>query len=154
MSATTAGALKALLESGGFGIPFYRDRAPKDQGLPFGVITEAIAVTPAKMGDLGDPAADLFVDEMVQVSIYETWRGPDGRVTENYMLASGVFRLLRGARLTTPHPGVVIVTGYRRVPDVAGTAPDTAGLGSVPTGDRGANVVATHFTGMVRRQAG
>jgi hypothetical protein len=152
MAATTTGAFKAHLEAGGFGIAFYRDRAPKDAVLPFGVITEGIAQTPDGGGDLGDTDAERWVAELVQVSVYEQWRDAEGKAAESYTLPDGVWRRLEGARMTTPKPGTVKVTGRRRVPAVEGTSQDT-GLLSAVNGVDGANVVANHFTCTFRRTA-
>jgi hypothetical protein len=151
MAATTSGALKAWLEGGDLGLPFFRDRAPKDQGLPFGVITEAIAITPVRTGDFGDQTAERVVDEMAQVSVYEVWRTADGRPAEDYERPGKVYKRLHGAVLSTPKPGVVKVTGERRTPDVAGPQADTSGLAAVQSGADGSNVVASHFTVMIRR---
>lgn len=152
MSATTAGALKAHLEAGELGLAFYRDRAPQEAALPYGVISEAISITPIPMGDKGDPAADLQVDEQAQVSVYETWRGSDGKPAEDYPMPGRVHRRLEGARLETPKPGVVTVIGRRRLLEVEGRNQDTGSLGGLTTPD-GANVVANHITVLIRRDA-
>jgi hypothetical protein len=133
-------------------LAFYRDRAPKDAVLPFGVITEGIAMTPDGGGDLGDQTAERWVAELAQVSVYEQWRDAAGQASERYDLPDAIWRRLEGARLTTPKPGTIKVTGRRRVPAVEGTSQDT-GLLSAVNGVDGANVVANHFTVTIRRTA-
>lgn len=165
MAATTSGALKAWLEAPSPGNPyhtgmaFYRDRAPRDSEgalavtLPFGVITEAIAVTPVPMGDLGDQDADRQVLELAQVSIYEVWRDVEGKPAEQYDLPTKVWRRLEGARLVDgPKPATVKVTGRRRLPAIDGTS-QNVGLLSAVGGVDGANVVANHFTVTIARDA-
>jgi hypothetical protein len=153
MAATTAGALKAWLEAGSLGISFFRDRAPKDQALPFGVIQEAISIVPIPMGDHSDQTADRQVTEQAQVSIYEVWRDATGKPAERYDLPSLVYRRLEGALLVDgPHHGRVKVIGARRQPDVEGPNANTGTI-AVDSGTDGANVVANHFTVAIRRDA-
>lgn len=162
MSATTAGAIKAHMESAGLGIAFYRDRMPPDAAIPCGVILEAVVIVPVKHGDFGDLSADRWVVETAQVSLYQAWRGADGHPGETYPLADQIHRRLHGSRLegyavgNAPSKRIhgVTVVGYRRMVDV-----DQKGnMASTPLGagveeGEGANVIAHHYTIEVRRDA-
>jgi hypothetical protein len=140
MSATTGGALKAHLESFARGVPWYRDRAPQDAVLPFGIIQEAISVVPLAMGDTTDQTAERVVQEEAQVTLYQVWRGADGKPAEQYPLAEAIYKDLQGARLAT-HPkqvsGVKVTGMVRRLevdnPNGSAVRADTTD---------GANVVA------------
>lgn len=128
MSATTAGAMKAHLERAGLGLAWFRDRAPQDQALPFGVIQEGISRTSDRDGDHTDPAARHGVREQVQVAVYDLWRDGTGKAAERYDLPDALHRALHGAVLTdlpSGRPGFVRVDGYVRIPQVDG--PGSAG---------------------------
>lgn len=104
MAATTSGALKAYLESLGMGLQWYRDGAPKGTKMPYGVITEDIGSTEEAFGDFGDPNADVPVQELVQLDLYELARsGPSAGgatpVAESYTARDTISRRLRGVRL-------------------------------------------------------
>lgn len=99
MAATTAGALKAKIESLGLSISAYRDQPPPGQSLPLVVIQESIATTP-------DPLEDGVLTtgvEMVQVDLHEAIG------SENYALAPGIIAGLHGARLTSVGTKLVYV---------------------------------------------
>lgn len=144
MSATTSGALKAHLERAGLGLPFFRDAAPQDQVLPFGVIQEAVAVVPDRDGDLGEqgPGAHSAAEE-AQVTVFQEWRTTDGRAAEAYDLPDRVLRTLHGARLTTAPATVYGVRVGGRV-----RFPPASSAGASPNG---ANVVQDVFTLTIRR---
>jgi hypothetical protein len=151
MSATTGGALKAHLESPdlALGVAVFRDRAPKDQRLPFIVVTEGIAITPERHGDHQDPAANPGVSEVAQVSLFQAWRGSDGKPAEDYTLARKVYRALHGSKLLTAPTTVygVAVSLWTRVPAVDGPP----GRGAAPGAAEAANVVHDAFTLTIRR---
>lgn len=117
MAASTAGAIKALLESAGLGIPFYRDAAPPGQALPYGTITEAISITSdAAFSSLDDPAH--HVTEEVQVDVWQQWRSPTTRaLTESYTLPDAVTLALEGGLLTAlpTYGGHVTLAGRQRL---------------------------------------
>lgn len=101
MAATTATALKQLVEGGGLGLSGYRDAAPSDATAPFVVITEGISVVPDRTG--GDGLKDDTATENVQMDLYETYvndSNPAAPVlAESYTLAAGLRRLIHGASL-------------------------------------------------------
>lgn len=101
MSGTLAGAVKAVVEAAGLGLPCYRDRAPADAPLPFAVITEGIGRVAEPSGDFGDPAREHEVREQVQVDVWQAWKAADGTRLERYGLAEAVGRALHGATLPT-----------------------------------------------------
>lgn len=162
MSATTAGAIKAHLESAGFGIAFYRDRMPADAAIPCGIVLEGVVTVPVKGGDYGDTTAPRWVVETCQVSLYQAWRTADGHPGEDYTLPDGIFKRLHGSRLegyaggNAPSKQIhgVTVIGHRRMPavDQRGNMAATPLGAGVEEGD-GANVVAHHYTIEVRRDA-
>lgn len=105
MAATTAGAIKAFIESLGLGVSVYRDGPRPGQGLPYIVVTESISTVPSvsAAGDYGDPDASVVVSEQVQVDIVQAARDSAGRNVERYDLPPLVYRALHGAQLTA-HP--------------------------------------------------
>lgn len=103
MAATTAGALKAKLESLGLGISAYRDQPPPGQALPYVVIGESISLIP-------DPLEDGQLTtgtEQVQVDLYEQLG------LENYALAAGIEAGLHGQRLALVGAKLVYVVLVR-----------------------------------------
>lgn len=102
MSATTAGALKALIEAGGLGLAAYRDEAPKSATYPHVLVHEAISLVPSlansRYDRAGTPPAGI---ETVQVSLWQQSRGSDGAVAESYSLPDDLASLLDGAQLAT-----------------------------------------------------
>lgn len=99
MAASTSGALKAYVEGLGLGLAVYRDQAPKDAPLPFVTVIEDLTTTLNADGDLGDHGAQQTVRELVQVSLWQTWRDSAGRVAETYGLGPTLAARLRGAQL-------------------------------------------------------
>lgn len=85
MAATTAGAIKARLESLGTSVPFFRDGPRTGQECPFGVITEAVAITldTTANGDFGDPSAGISIIETATVDIVQNARSKTGATTKN-----------------------------------------------------------------------
>lgn len=115
MSATTAGAVKAHLEAAGTGIPWFRDLAPQDQALPFGTIQEGISLTLDRDGDHQDPNATQGVREGAQVTIFQAFRGADGKAAEDFTLVGRVIKALHGTRLVTSPTTTYGVTVRGRV---------------------------------------
>lgn len=118
MSASSSGALKAWLESQGLGISFYRDRAPDNQALPYGTISEGISITSEPAFNAHDDP-EGHVREVVQVDLWEQWRNPTtGAVTESYTLADATVLALDGKRATTAPTwvgGMTVVGSVRLV---------------------------------------
>lgn len=120
MAATTAGAIKAYLESLGSGVPFFRDGPRPEQAPPYGVVQEAMPITwnATANGDFGDPAAPIYVTEVVTVDLIQRARTKATAVTarnaERYGLAESVARALHGCRLPA-HPAPVTAV---RVQDI------------------------------------
>lgn len=102
MSARTATAVKAFLETLGLGVPVYADQAPAGKVPPFLVALELPqGATPDQHGDFGDPAADEAVTELAQVDVVQRLRDSAGRQADDPALADRVAVALRGARLPT-----------------------------------------------------
>jgi hypothetical protein len=148
MSATTAGALKAYIETLGLGVTVFRDRAPKDAPLPLVIIQEGISMVPDRDGDFGDPAAVHGVAEQAQVSLFQAWRKPDGTAGETYTLPGDLVASLQGAQLPTAPTRVygVRVIGKVRIPGI-----DAPGGGAVADNADGGNVIHDAITVELRR---
>lgn len=130
MAATTAGAVKAYVESLGLSIAAYRDGAPtNDDGTvaapyPHLVIQEGIGYSPDRSGDFGDQAAVRTVTELVQCDLYQLARTltaatPGSANAENYTLHGALVKRLHGARLGAiglQHVDGCRVVGGRRWP--------------------------------------
>ena len=116
MSASTAGALKALLESGGLGVAVYRDRAVENATLPHVTVSEGIAITSEGVFSAFDDP-ERHVVELAQVDVWQQWRHPTSRtVLESYTLPDAVLSLLQGNRLSTaptPVMGMVVQSMVR-----------------------------------------
>lgn len=116
MSATSAGAIKAYIETLGLGLPVFRDRAPDNQALPYITITEAISIVPEPaFNSYDDP--DGHVRELAQVDLWQQWRHEGGGVAENYSLPDALTKALDGRRTTTAPTwvGGMTVTGVVRL---------------------------------------
>jgi hypothetical protein len=98
LSASSAGAVKTLVESLGLGLAAYRDAPPEDTALPYVTVVEAIALTPDDSGDDGEGAT---CRELVQVDLWQKWRNDDKSLAESYSLADGLARGLHGGALNT-----------------------------------------------------
>ena len=97
-SATTAGAVKVLIEGAGLGLAAYRDRVPEDVNLPYVSIMEGLALIPDKL-ETSD-GGYRTCREIVQIDLWQQWRDPSSRaITENYTLAPALTRLLEGSNL-------------------------------------------------------
>lgn len=120
MSASTAGALKAYIETLGLGVAAFRDVAPDNQPLPYIVIQEGISVrSEPAFNSYDDP--EVHVSEAAQVVVCQQWRDPlTGAVVESYTLADAVQRALDGKRTTTAPTWVGGMTASAgvRIPDV------------------------------------
>lgn len=124
MSATTAGAVKATVEAAGLGLSAYMDGAPERAPLPQVVVQQGVAAPTEPHGDLGDPAADVRVAELVQVDLWQQARTPDpnrpGRTVnaEDPSLADRLHRALHGSRLPTAPTSVAgcVVIARTRTP--------------------------------------
>jgi hypothetical protein len=120
MAATTAGALKARLESLGTSVPFFRDGPRPGQEPPFGVITEALSIglDTNGNGDYGDPTAEINIVETCTVDIIQTARTKattvTAKVTERYGLVELFAHALHGHPLPA-HPAKVTAV---RVQDI------------------------------------
>lgn len=99
MSATSAGAIKAYIESLGLALPTFRRQAPPEQVLfPYVTVQEAISLVTDLSGDEADPDARVTARELVQVDLWEQRRQSDGS-GERYGLPALLLRRLRAARL-------------------------------------------------------
>lgn len=124
MAASTAGAVKALCESLGLGVPFYRDEAPERVAgvptpYPYGTIREQISLVPEAAFNQYDDE-DGHVRELVQVDLWQQKKNPaTGERLEDFTLADRLVAGLRGAQLPEapwPTAGIEVV-GAPRVPD-------------------------------------
>lgn len=112
MAATTAGAIKAYLESLSFGVPVFRDGPRPGQGLPYIVVTEAVStgVDGTGNGDYGDPAATLQITEIATVDLVQQARiktaAGTTRSAERYGLAEAIAHALNHTTLPA-HPATV-----------------------------------------------
>lgn len=99
MSASTSGAIKALLEGAGLGVAIFRDRAPEGAQRPYVTVSEALFVTPEPaFSQFDDPEG--HVNERVQVGIWQDARSNATRgVTEDYSLPDAVMLALKAAGL-------------------------------------------------------
>lgn len=114
MSATTAGALKAFLETQSLGVSIHRDRPPASTAEPFITISEAISVTPEPAFNQHDDP-DGHVSELAQVDIWQKWRTDTNTIGENYTLVDAVCLALRGVRLSTAPTHVSGISVLNRV---------------------------------------
>lgn len=96
----TTGAVKALIESAGFGVMVVRDRLGKSYRPPAIVLSDQVSVTTRQHGDFSDPNASQAVSEMVTVDLFQMWRNSAGMVGESQTLADDLHKLLNGAILT------------------------------------------------------
>lgn len=96
MAATTAGALKALIESLGLSLSAYRDEAPAGTARPYVTIIEEIAL----IADSSEDGKAGTAVETAQVDLWQNWHNPTtGAVAESYTLAPALKRGIDGARL-------------------------------------------------------
>lgn len=117
MSATTAGSLKAYIESLGLGISVYRDRPPNGKEVPYITVSESISTVPEIAFNVFDDS-EGHVSELAQVDIWQRWRDNEtGVVEESYTLADAVYKALNGARLSTApsHVSGVLVQNMVRL---------------------------------------
>jgi hypothetical protein len=111
VSASTAGAVKARIESLGLSLAAYRDGAPiqpdgsvKASSYPFAVVHEGVALEWERHGDTGDPNAHDAVSELVQVDVYQLARrlvAGGSQNVENYALPEQIVNGLRSATSLT-----------------------------------------------------
>lgn len=147
MAATLSGAAKAFIEGMGLSLSVYRDRAPKDEPLPFVVVQEGISIDTIQMGDYSDTDAERVVAELIQVTLFQEWRKADGKAGESYTLAADLHRKLHGSQFGGHAPKNVqgvTVQNHVRLPSVDGP-------GSTTDAADGANVVQDVLTLRVRR---
>ncbi|MFD4572098.1 hypothetical protein ACFWNK_01795 [Streptomyces sp. NPDC058417] len=120
MAATTAGAIKARIESLALGVPVFRDGPRDGQGEPYIVVQEGLpaALDLRANGDFGDPSAEINIAETVVIDLVQRARVKTGpattRVTERYGLAEAIARALHGQPLPA-HPAKVTAV---RVQDI------------------------------------
>ena len=103
MSASTAGAVKAHIESLGLRMPVFRDGAGDRTDPPYVTVQEGIGYDTEAHGDTGDPDADMGVAELVQVDVYlparrRTATGLTANA-ESYTVPDRVHRGLHGATI-------------------------------------------------------
>jgi len=99
VAATTAGALKAYIESLGLGIPAFRRVAPPEHKVPpYITVQDTLNLSADRSGDQGDPDARMTGSELVQVDLWESVHATDGS-GERYGLPALLLRHLRNARL-------------------------------------------------------
>lgn len=119
MAASTAGALKALVEGAGLSLAAYRDLAPERATLPYVVVNEAIAIVPTASSARFDRAGTAPTGrETAQVSLWQRWRNPEtGAMAESYTLPDALIELLDGAQLSAApsHVWGVLVLSSRRI---------------------------------------
>lgn len=116
MSASTAGAIKAHLETLGLGVAVHRDEAPEDATLPYIVVTEGISIT---RDATFNPRTDDMARELVQIDVYDLKRNAANQVTESYTLPDAVRVGVNGVRLATAPKKVygMVWVGSARIPD-------------------------------------
>lgn len=119
MAATTAGALKAYIETLGLSLAVYRDKAPEDATGKYVRVHEAVTISPRQSGDFGDPNAGRQVTEEVQLDLFQPIRDANLAVVEDYTLPDTLIRKLHGAHLTAApkHVYGVRVLNSTRFPD-------------------------------------
>lgn len=109
MAATTAGAIKARLESLAFGVPVFRDGPRPGQAEPYIVVQEGLPAT-IDLTAAGDAGGDPQVNETVVVDLVQRARAKTGAVTakstERYGLAEAIAAALHGHGLPA-HPAKV-----------------------------------------------
>lgn len=97
MAATSAGAVKAIIEGAGLGLAAYRDAMPDLTKLPTVTIDELVSVIPERHGDAFQPNGHHGEIEDLRVHLWQRWRGADGRPAETYALTRQLVRALRTA---------------------------------------------------------
>jgi len=117
MAASTAGAVKARLESLAFGVPVFRDGPREGQAEPYIVVQEGMPSTfdARAAGDAGaDPQIiETLTGDLVQLARVKTGASTT-RVTERYGLAEAIAAALHGHGLPA-HPAKVTAV---RVQDI------------------------------------
>lgn len=119
MSANTAGALKALIESAGLGISAFRDERTKtNTAANWVTISDGISAVPASINTPYDPLGPKVVSELAQVDLWQTWRDSNDNLIESSALPRSLVRVLDGARLPTSPTRTygVTVRSSRRMP--------------------------------------
>lgn len=110
MSASTSGAVKAMLEGASLGVAVYRDKAAEGTKPPFITIKEGIVILPdPSFSQFDDPEGHVV--EQASIDVWQTWRNPTpGVVVESFTLVDRILAACSGARLpTAPTP----VCGFR-----------------------------------------
>src|SRR5207253_7625653 len=107
MAASTAGALKALIESLGLSVSVYRDRAPEKTAPPYVTVSEAVAIVTDKLED----GAVSTGKETVSIDVWMTWKNKTtGAITEPYTLPGAILRGIQGKSLgSTPTRGYTVL---------------------------------------------
>ena len=109
MAASTAGAIKARLESLAFGVPVFRDGPREGQAEPFIVVQEGMPAG-IDLTAAGDAGADPQIIETITVDLVQQARVKTGarttKVTERYGLAEAIAAALHGHGLPA-HPAKV-----------------------------------------------
>ncbi|MBL1107353.1 hypothetical protein JK361_22565 [Streptomyces sp. 5-8] len=117
MAASTAGAIKARLESLAFGVPVFRDGPREGQAEPYIVVQEGMPAA-VDLRAAGDAGEDPQITETLTVDLVQLARVKTGarstRVTERYGLAEAIAAALHGCTLPA-HPAHVTAV---RVQDI------------------------------------
>lgn len=104
MAATTAGAIKAYLETQGLGISVKRDAADSDDPWPRVTVDEEVALVPDLDGDFGGDNTKKSAVETATVHVWQRWKDSTTKATlESYTLVPAIRRALHGAYLPA-HP--------------------------------------------------
>jgi hypothetical protein len=101
MSASSSGAVKALIEAAGLGVAVYRDRQPENEQLPYIVVHEAISIIPEPAFNQGDDP-ERHISEQVQIDLWERWKNEDGSLAESYTLGEEIAHVLQGGIFADP----------------------------------------------------
>lgn len=100
MAASTAGAVKALLEAQGLGISVFRDQAVANATFPYVTVSEDISTVPDGLWNANDDP-EGHVSELVQVDIWQQRRNVTTHaLLESYTLPDAVMRALHGSKLS------------------------------------------------------
>lgn len=127
--ASSAGALKVIIEQGGLRVAAHRDRLPRNTPLPVVTIDEDITSTPERHGDSSNPDGHHGESELLNVHLWQPLLNRNRAAGERYDLARALTHLLRTAQpfLYGPDDAPVRVYGLRidgRARIIEGTAPN------------------------------
>ena len=126
---TSAGALKAIIESAGLRLAAYRDQLPADVKMPVVTIDEEIGSTSELHGDPTDPNGHHGESELINVHLWQPLRNQNGRPGETFALPRQLTHVLKTTQpfMYGPDDAPTRVYGLRvdgRARIIEGTAPD------------------------------